>query len=288
MASDPALKARQTSYQDTVINYISKEGGHVIALTDDQAFSTQLRLTLAKELGLSAPGQFTALTDPRHLPGELRNLLQRHPAPLLFLERSIGGQDLSFLVGQIKQAYTALKIIILTSEVQRDRLMLLHEVGADNFIAKPVSMNTLIEKMAFTIKPQGKLGQAIDLAKGLLERKEYTQALAASRKILEIKPGSAAAYLVMGDAHRGLAEYDLAREAYEAAAAAADLYLAPFSGWQKCTNTWATGKTSCATCKSSTTFHRSTSTAKSAWVKCIWPWAIRSRRKTFLTGRLCR
>ena len=105
--------------------------------------------------------------------------------------------------------------------------MLLHEVGADNFIAKPVSMNTLIEKMAFTIKPQGKLGQAIDLAKGLLERKEYTQALAASRKILEIKPGSAAAYLVMGDAHRGLAEYDLAREAYEAAAAAADLYLAP-------------------------------------------------------------
>ena len=47
MASDPALKARQTSYQDTVINYISKEGGHVIALTDDQAFSTQLRLTLA-------------------------------------------------------------------------------------------------------------------------------------------------------------------------------------------------------------------------------------------------
>ncbi|ATD81845.1 MULTISPECIES: tetratricopeptide repeat protein [Desulfovibrio] len=227
MASDPALKARQTSYQDTVINYISKEGGHVIALTDDQAFSTQLRLTLAKELGLSAPGQFTALTDPRHLPDELRNLLQRHPAPLLFLERSIGGQDLSFLVGQIKQAYTALKIIILTSEVQRDRLMLLHEVGADNFIAKPVSMNTLIEKMAFTIKPQGKLGQAIDLAKGLLERKEYTQALAASRKILEIKPGSAAAYLVMGDAHRGLAEYDLAREAYEAAAAAADLYLAP-------------------------------------------------------------
>ena len=65
MASDLALKARQTSYQDTVINYISKDGGHVIALTDDQAFSTQLRLTLAKELGLSAPGLFTALTDPR-------------------------------------------------------------------------------------------------------------------------------------------------------------------------------------------------------------------------------
>ncbi|CAK7024939.1 MAG: Lipopolysaccharide assembly protein B [Desulfovibrio sp.] len=227
MASDPVQKARQTSYQDTVINYITKEGGHVIVLTDDQAFSTQLRLTLAKELGLSAPGQFTALSDPRHLPGELRNLLQRHAAPLLFLERSIGGQDLSFLVGQIRHACPTLKIIILTSEMQRERLMLLHEVGADNFITKPVSMNTLIEKMAFTLKPQGKLGQAIDQAKGLLERKAYAQALDASRKILEIKPGSAAAYLVMGDAHRGLEEYDLAAEAYEAAASAADLYLAP-------------------------------------------------------------
>ena len=57
------------------------DGGHVIALTDDQAFSTQLRLTLAKELGLSAPDLFTSLADPRHLAGELRNILQRHPAP---------------------------------------------------------------------------------------------------------------------------------------------------------------------------------------------------------------
>lgn len=77
---------------------------------------------------------------------------------MLFLERKMNGQDLSFLVNQIKQAYNKLRIIILTSDVQRDRLMLLHEVGADNFIAKPVSVNTLIEKMAFTLKPQSKLG----------------------------------------------------------------------------------------------------------------------------------
>lgn len=227
MAFDMAPQAKHISYQDTVINYMKKDGGHVIVLTDDQAFSTQLRLTLAKDLGLTAPGLFTALTDPRQLLRELRELLPNHPSPILFLERIMGGQDLSFLVGQIKQAYSGLKIIILTNDVQRDRLMLLHEVGADNFIAKPVSINTLIEKMAFTIKPQSKLGQAIDFAKGLLTRKQFAQALSASQKILEIKPGSAAAYLVMGDAYRGLKEYEQARVAYEAAAAAADLYLAP-------------------------------------------------------------
>ena len=110
----------------------------------------------------------TALSDPHQLLRVLREVTPKHPAPMLFLERIMGGQDLSFLVNQIKQAYSKLRIIILTTDVQRDRLMLLHEVGADNFIAKPVSVNTLIEKMAFTLKPQSKLGQAIDLAKSFL------------------------------------------------------------------------------------------------------------------------
>ena len=168
---DAANRAKLNSYQDTVINYITKENGHILAVSDDQAFCTQLRLTLAKEMGLTAQSIFTAITDPRMM---LRDILARHPAPLIFMERSIGGQDLSFLVGQIKQAFNALKIIVLTSDVQRDRLMLLHEVGADNFIAKPVSANTLIEKMAFTLRPQSKLGQVIDVAKKLLAQKNTT------------------------------------------------------------------------------------------------------------------
>ena len=225
--TDAMLRARQNSYQDTVITYLAKENGHVFVVSDDQAFCTQLRLTLAKEMGLGAPAMFTALADPRSLLRELRAILNRHPSPLLFVERIIGGQDLSFLISQIKQLFTEVKIIVLTSDVQRDRLMLLHEVGADNFIAKPVSANTLIEKMAFTLKPQSKLGQLIEMAKQLLLQKKYKTALSACQKILHIKPGSAAAFLVMGDVFRATKEYDKARMAYEAAAKSADMYLAP-------------------------------------------------------------
>ena len=220
-------RAKLNSYQDTVINYITKENGHILAVSDDQAFCTQLRLTLAKEMGLTAQSIFTAIADPRMMLRELRDILARHPAPLIFMERSIGGQDLSFLVGQIKQAFTALKIIVLTGDVQRDRLMLLHEVGADNFIAKPVSANTLIEKMAFTLRPQSKLGQVIDVAKKLLAQKKYDMALTACQKVLQLKPGSAAAFLLMGDIFRATQQYDKARIAYESAAKSADLYLAP-------------------------------------------------------------
>lgn len=220
-------RAKLNSYQETVITYITKENGHILAVSDDQAFSTQLRLTLAKEMGLTSQNIFTALTDPRAMLRELRDILARHPAPLIFIERSIAGQDLSFLISQIKQTVSAIKIIVLTSDVQRDRLMLLHEVGADNFIAKPVSANTLIEKMAFTLKPQSKLGQVIEAAKKLLAQKKYDLALTACQKVLQIKPGSAAAFLVMGDVFRATQQYDKARLAYESAAKSADLYLAP-------------------------------------------------------------
>lgn len=116
MPIDPALKAKQNLYGDTVIHYMGKEDGHVIALSDDQAFTTQLRLTLAKELGLFSPNMLTALSDPHQLLRVLREVTPKHPAPILFLERIMGGQDLSFLVNQIKQAYNKLWIIILTTD----------------------------------------------------------------------------------------------------------------------------------------------------------------------------
>lgn len=56
---------------------------------------------------------------------------------------------------------------------------------------------------------------------------KYDEALAACQKILTLKPGSAAAYLVIGDAQRAMHDYEKARIAYETAAKSADLYLAP-------------------------------------------------------------
>jgi tetratricopeptide (TPR) repeat protein len=105
--------------------------------------------------------------------------------------------------------------------------VLLHEIGADNFISKPISINTLIEKIAFTIKPQGKLGQLIDAAKALVAQGNFETALKAARKILEVKPNSAAGYLVMGDAWQGLGKLDKARESFEQASEHANLYMEP-------------------------------------------------------------
>jgi tetratricopeptide (TPR) repeat protein len=130
-------------------------------------------------------------------------------------------------VRQCKEIYPDLRIIILTNDVQREQLTLLHEIGADNCVTKPVSINTLVEKIAFTLKPQGKLGQLIDAAKAHLAKDEPEAALQLSRQILEIKPNSAVGYLVIGDAYRQMGDLEAARKSYEQASEYAELFIEP-------------------------------------------------------------
>ncbi len=224
--SDSLIKKNQQQYENTVIDYIDKQNGHFIVLSDDQSFLTLLRLTLGKVLGLQ-PDILTTVVDPAQLLRYINKVIVRHPSPVIFMERVMGARDLSFLVQQFKGAFPLSRIIVLTIGAERDRIMLLHEVGADNFIAKPVSTNTLVEKIAFTLRPQTRLGQMIDSAKELLDKKRPEEALELCRKILEIKPNSAAGYLVMGDAHRLKGDIEKARGSYELASQHANLFLEP-------------------------------------------------------------
>lgn len=226
MASNISMKMKQKQYEGHVVDYISIAKGYFIVVSDDHNFQTILRGTLQKHLAISEDAM-TVVNNPDHILKTIRETSLRRKSILIFIERTLQGKDMGFLVRQLKNAFDFIKIIILTGEADRQKLVLLHEIGADNFITKPISINTLIEKIAFTIKPQGKLGQLIDLAKSMITRGAYDQALKAGRKILEIKPNSAAGYLVIGDAYKGLGKLDKAREAYESASDNAQLYLEP-------------------------------------------------------------
>jgi tetratricopeptide (TPR) repeat protein len=220
------MKMKLKQYEQTVIEYLGAQGGHFIVASDDQTFVGILRTTLLKQLAISGD-PLTSVTDPDYILKVIRDTSLRRKHLVVFIERMMQGKDTSMLVRQMKNTFANVKIIILTGETERQRLVLLHEIGADNFISKPISINTLIEKIAFTIKPQGKLGQLIDAAKALVAQGNFETALKAARKILEVKPNSAAGYLVMGDAWQGLGKLDKARESFEQASEHANLYMEP-------------------------------------------------------------
>ncbi len=217
---------RIKQYETTVIEFLHKEGGHFIVASHDNMFLSVLRSTISKQLAIT-DDCITSIQDENRIIKSIKDVGMRRKRIVLFIERVLNGKETGFLIKQIKEAYTNTKIIILTGEADRQRLVLLHEIGADNFISKPISINTLIEKIAFTIKPQGKIGKLIDAAKLLVSQNSFEQALKAARQILEVKPNSAAGYLVMGDAYKGLGKKDKAVESYLAASNNAKLYLEP-------------------------------------------------------------
>ena len=219
------IRTRQHQYETTITNFLTQENGHIITLSDDQPFLTMLRQLLLKQFNLG--NAMTMTPDEAQLLRVVQNRSQSNPVMLLFLERIMGGRDQGHLVRQFKEKHTGLRIIILSNNVEREQIMLLHEIGADNFVTKPVSINTLVEKMAFTLKPQNKLGQLIDAAKARLAEGDAEAALELSRQILEIKPNSAAGYLVRGDAYRSMGDLDTARESFEKASEYAEMFIEP-------------------------------------------------------------
>jgi len=218
------IKLKQ--YETTVIEYIRKDGGHFIIASHDNTFIRVVRNTVNKQLAIE-DDCITSVVDENKIIKAVKDIGVRHKKVLVFIERIFSNKETGFLVKQIKNAFTYAKIIVLTGEADRQRLVLLHEIGADNFISKPISINTLIEKIAFTIKPQGKIGKLIDTGKMLIEQGNHEQALKASRQILDLKPNSAAAFLIMGDAYKGLGKDDKAVEAYGDASKYAPMYLEP-------------------------------------------------------------
>ena len=225
--NEAAIRARQKQYEDTIIDFVKDQKGHFLAVTDDLAFLSVLRTVLTKDLALTSPDLLNWIPDPVQLLKEFRKEEEISPNIVVFMERTILGQDLTFLVRQLKEAYPKIYVVMLGVEIEQARIMYLHEVGADNFITKPVSANTIIEKLASTIKPQSKLGQVLDLAKGLLEQGNAEKARDVARQVLELKPGSAAGYMVLGDAEKALGNTQAAKEAYISASQNADLYLEP-------------------------------------------------------------
>lgn len=213
-------------YENTVLDFIQKEHGYFIVATHDNTFISILRSTISKQLAIS-DDCISTVVDTTLILKAVKEASARKNRILLFIERVFDSKETSFLIKQIKEAFSNTKIVILTGEADRQRLVLLHEIGADNFISKPISINTLIEKIAFTIKPQGKIGKLIDAGKLLVSKRSFEQALKAARQILEIKPNSAAGFLIMGDAYRGLGKKEKAVEAYESASENASMFLEP-------------------------------------------------------------
>lgn len=217
---------RLKQYEVTVLEFIDKMNGHFLAYTEDAGFAKTLQNALTKYLAVTKDCVDSA-TNPRRVLELLVSQTKKGGRPFLFVDRIVQGKTTTDFLSQIRIQYPDIYCIVLSGEADRSALIYLFELGVSNFIIKPISVNTLIEKIALTIRPQTKIGELIDKAKKMLEQGRGDEALALSNQILVLKPNSAAGLMVQGDAYLLLGDKGKAVEAYLNAEKSAKLFLDP-------------------------------------------------------------
>jgi tetratricopeptide (TPR) repeat protein len=225
--ADFQAKQRINKLKGIVREYFTKHEGQAFCLSDDATFITLVRNTI-KDLAITDTGLFVSLPEASQALKAVTDSFVARKRPVLFIERvltNIG--DTSFLIRQFRETFPEIRIIVMTTTADKDRIMLLHECGADNFIMKPVSGVDLLEKMAAVLQPPSPVRQLLDRARRFISDKVSGEAMKITKKVLEVKPDSAPGYVVMGDALRISGDKDTAKLAYERACKYSGDYLEP-------------------------------------------------------------
>ncbi len=213
-------------YDQVLRDFLETQRGYLIMLSDDPLFVRTLRTTILKTLGVKADCLEIYQDSGQALKSVRDRLGQKCPV-LVLVDRLLRGMPtLEFMRG-LKGAFGEAKILAMTQETSKDSLSQLYEIGVDSILTKPVSVDTLIEKMAGAIKPQGKLSQLVQEARRLLELGETAKVKQISAAILKVKAKSPVALMLMGDALFIEGKRSEAIQAYKEAHQGAALYLEP-------------------------------------------------------------
>lgn len=225
MSKEKSAPQDSKQYEDAIREFL-KDSGHLICVSDDVALTDMLRNVLNESLGLPAD-KISIAHDADMLLRILRNVCSENATPLLLIEQSLKGRDLSYMVRLVKNGFPEVRIVFIAAETEQQRYVLLHEAGADAFFAKPDNQDQLLERLAATVRPHGKMSRMLEWARTLHSQGENLRALQVCRQALELKANSAAVLLIIGDVFRSMGQREKACEAYENASRSADMYLEP-------------------------------------------------------------
>jgi len=210
----------------SLVDFVEHRNGVVVALSDDKVIHRTLRSAIhrvvdtRKDCLVSTASRKTAMDT-------LKELAQAKRPSLLLVEHRFNGRSGTDVILTVSQQYPDTKIVLLTAEVQAGNIAYLFELGIAGVVVKPVSINNMLEKMSNAIKPPDDLRTLMSEGHQRLEDGDYDGSEAVAHRILEIKPGSPAGLMLLGDIHMAQDNREAAISSYLRAHTEAELYLEP-------------------------------------------------------------
>ncbi|MBI9081639.1 MAG: hypothetical protein JEY79_18110, partial [Pseudodesulfovibrio sp.] len=213
-------------YDSIVYDYFEKNHGTAVLISEDPLFKKMLSSTIFKIIGTRREC-FFGFENVQHGLKKIQELEKRSMDCIVFIERMLAGRPSTDTIITLKRLLPDIRVIVLVGETKRENIAYFYEIGVNNVISKPASMNNIIEKVAFTIKPQGKLSEYMGLGKRFLVAGKYKEAIEVSDKILQIKPDSPAGLMLRGDVYVEIDDIKQAISCYLRAHEVSHLYLEP-------------------------------------------------------------
>ncbi|QGY39848.1 tetratricopeptide repeat protein [Pseudodesulfovibrio cashew] len=216
----------EKKYDGILYDYFEKQNGAVVLLSEDPYFKKTLSSTIFKIIGTKRDCLWTFEAVQPALK-RIQQCDKDKVETVVFIERIVNDRPSTDTIITLKQLLPDLRIIVLVGETKRENIAYFYEIGVNNVISKPASMNNIIEKMAFTIRPQGKLSEYMSIGKRFLAAGKLKEALEVSDKILSIKADSPAGLMLRGDVFLEQGDHPKAVESYLKAHKSSHLYLEP-------------------------------------------------------------
>lgn len=210
---------------DVILDFIQRKG-RFVALSNDVAFLSLLRSTMDDVFAVR-PEHVPTPGDPARLLDTVAQLAEQTSRIMVFVDRHLKGKESTWVFRTLRRRYPDIRLILVSEEVEKRRLILYHEMGANNFLMVPASQQVLMRKMALTIHPPGSLPDMEQAAFAHLKRGEFKQAIRVAWRILAKQPRNATAHLIIGDAHLGMKRHGHAVEAYRLACRHLQIHLEP-------------------------------------------------------------
>ncbi|GAB1409575.1 response regulator [Desulfovibrionales bacterium] len=225
--STQILKKDPSSLYDQIVrHYVTNQLGVFLLVTNDDMFIKTARGAL-RTLGLNYDS-LSVTNISADIGKKCKDILSANPRLLLIIESKIHGRSNVFDFKIFKQTFgDALKIICITPEVSEDHVAFIAENEADSIIVKPISINNIIQKIAFTIKPINNFYNEIEKIKHLITVRQFDEANRRIDLLLQQKPNSSICLILKGDISKTLQEYEEAEFFYMQAAKESKLNLKP-------------------------------------------------------------
>jgi len=228
--ADPAnaISARRHAHDAVVRDFATRRGGHFLVVSRSQHFYLNLRNAAARFLSLPETC-VRPVWPPEAIHGELAAFGKAGVPSVSFIDCDATEGLCAELLASIRKEHPEARVIILAFEMTRDRLVYLHEEGADNVLVLPASPDALIERVAYTLHPPGPAADLFEAGHEAIANKAYSEAAAIASRILAARPGSPGGLILLGDALRGMGHSEEALKAYSRAARGEALFLAPLA-----------------------------------------------------------